>query len=79
MYIDRLVVRGKCVNRELNKYEGLKSYFLSASGAGDRFRRFKINNFDMRSTSSFDYVQRTVESFDTINLQLIERPELLNT
>ena len=26
-----------CVNRELTKYEGLKSNFLSASGAGDHF------------------------------------------
>ena len=33
----------------------------------------------MRSTSSFDSIQRTVESFDTINQQLIERPELLDT
>ena len=30
-----------CVNRELKKYEGLKSYFLSASGVGDRLRRLK--------------------------------------
>ena len=27
----------------------------------------------------FDSVQRTVESFNTINQQLIERPELLDT
>ena len=30
-----------CVNRELKKYEGLKSYFLSVLGPGDRFRRLK--------------------------------------
>ena len=30
-----------CVTPELKKYEGLESYFLSASGAGDRFRRLK--------------------------------------
>ena len=32
---------GMCVNREPKKYEGLKPHFLSASGAGDRFRRLK--------------------------------------
>ena len=31
----------KCVSRELKNYEGLKSYFLSASRAGDRFRRLR--------------------------------------
>ena len=36
-------------------------------------------DFDLRSTSSFDSVQCTVESFDPINRQLIERPELLDT
>ena len=43
---------------------------------------FKITSlliFDLRSTPSFDSVQRTVESFDTISRQLIERLELLNT
>ena len=35
-------------------------------------------DFDLRSTSSFDSVQCTDESFDTINWQLIECPELLN-
>ena len=39
----------------------------------------KFFDFDLRSTSLFDSVQRTVESFDTINRQLIERPELLDT
>ena len=39
----------------------------------------KFVDFDLRSTSSFDSVQRTVESFDTINRQLLERPELLDT
>ena len=35
-------------------------------------------DFDLRSTSSFDSVQCTDESFDTINWQLTECPELLN-
>ena len=39
----------------------------------------KFVDFDLRSTSLFDSVQRTVESFNTINQQLIERPELLDT
>ena len=39
----------------------------------------KFVDFDLRSTSSFDSVQRIVESFDTINRQLLERPELLDT
>ena len=39
----------------------------------------KFVDFDLRSTSSFDSVQRTVESFHTINRQLLERPELLDT
>ena len=30
-----------CVNRELKKYERVKSYFLSASCTGDHFRRLK--------------------------------------
>ena len=30
-----------CVNRELKKYERVKSYFLSAPCAGDHFRRLK--------------------------------------
>ena len=38
----------------------------------------KFVDYDLRSTSSFDSVQRTVESFDTIRRQLIERPELLD-
>ena len=43
------------------------------------FRSSNLLIFDLRSTPSFDSVQRTVESFDTINRQLIERPELLDT
>ena len=39
----------------------------------------KFVDFDLRSTSSFDSVQCTGESFDTIHWQLIERPELLDT
>ena len=39
----------------------------------------KSVDFDLRSTFSFDSVQCKVESFDTINRQLIERPELLDT
>ena len=39
----------------------------------------KFVDFHLRSTSSFDSVHRTVESFDTINRQLIESPELLDT
>ena len=42
-------------------------------------QNYKLVDFDLRSTSSSDSVQRTVESFGTINRQLIERPELLNT
>ena len=30
-----------CINRELKKYECLKSYFVSASGAGHHLRRLK--------------------------------------
>ena len=30
-----------CVNRKPKKYEGLKPHFLSASSAGDSFRRLK--------------------------------------
>ena len=47
-----------------------------------KIRFFKIANlfdFDLRSTSLFDSIQRIVESFDTINQQLMERPKLLNT
>ena len=36
-----LAVLGMYVNCELKKCEGLKSYFLSASGAGDYFRLLK--------------------------------------
>ena len=43
------------------------------------FRSSNLLIFDLRSTPSFDSVQRTVESFDTISRQLIERLELLNT
>ena len=39
----------------------------------------KFVDFHLRSTSSFDSVHRTVESFDTINRQLIESSELLDT
>ena len=39
----------------------------------------KFVDFDLRSTSSFDSIQRTIESFDTINWQLVERSELLDT
>ena len=39
----------------------------------------KFVDFDLRSISSFDSIQRTFESFDTVNRQLIERPKLLDT
>ena len=56
-----------CVNRKLKKHEGLKPYFLSASGAGDRFKRlekyFLLPNagdllaFSLGSFTSFDHIQ----------------------
>ena len=39
----------------------------------------KFVDFDLRSTSSFFSVQRTVDCFDAINRQLIECPELSDT
>ena len=52
-----------CVNHELKKYEGLKSYFLSASGAGDHFSLFSWPNagdllaFLSGSFTSFHHIQ----------------------
>ena len=43
------------------------------------FQNYELVDFDLRSTSLFDSIQRTVESFDTINQQLMELPKLLNT
>ena len=43
------------------------------------FQNSKLVHSDIRSTSLFDSVQRIFESFDTINWQLIEPPELLDT
>ena len=49
---------GKCVS--IKKYQGLKSYFLSASGAGDHFRRFKNGDllaFLSGSFTNFNHIQ----------------------
>ena len=65
-----------CVNRELKKYESLKSNFLSASGAGDRFRRLKNAFRDPRLEIYLLFYQGVLPVFTTFN-KYLQREEPL--
>ena len=65
-----------CVNRELKKYESLKSNFLSASGAGDRFRRLKNAFRDPRLEIYLLFYQGVLPVFTTFNSIYEEKSHL---
>ena len=65
-----------CVTPELKKYEGLKSYFLSASGAGDRFRRLKNAFRDPMLEIYLLFHQGVLPVFTTFN-KYLQREEPL--
>ena len=60
----------KCLSREAKKYEGLKSYFLSASGAGDCFIRLKNAFRDPMLEIYWFFCQGVLRVFNTFNKYL---------
>ena len=60
----------KCLNCEPKKYEGLKSYFLSASGAGDCFIRLKNAFRDPMLEIYWFFCQGVLRVFNTFNKYL---------
>ena len=65
-----------CFNRELKKYEGLESYFLSASGADDRSRRLKNPFRDPMLEIYLLFYQGVLPVFTTFN-KYLQREEPL--
>ena len=68
-FISRLCLE-MCVNRKLKKYEDLKSYFLSTSGAGDRFRCLKNAFRDLMLEIYLLFYQEVLPVFTTFNMYL---------
>ena len=66
-----------CVNRKLKKYEGLKSYFLSASGTGDRCRRLKNAFCDPIMEIYLLFYQGLLPVFTTFNMCLQRKEPLI--
>ena len=67
-----------CVTPELKKYEDLKSYFLSASGAGDRFRRLKNAFRDPMQEIYLLFYQGVLPVFTTFNKYLQREEPLIH-
>ena len=65
-----------CFNSELKKYEGLKSYFLTASGADDRSRRLKTPFRDPMLEIYLLFYQGVLPVFTTFN-KYLQREEPL--
>ena len=65
-----------CVTPELKKYEGLESYFLSASGADDRSRRLKNPFRDPMLEIYLLFYQGVLPVFTTFN-KYLQREEPL--
>ena len=68
----------ECVSRELKNYEDLKSYFLSASRAGDRFRRLRNAFHDPVLEIYLFFYQGILPVFTTFNKYLQREEPLIN-
>ena len=65
-----------CINRELRKYIGLKSYFLSEQFADNRFRRLRSAYEDPMTEVYLLFYQAILPVFTTFN-KLLQREEPL--
>ena len=67
-----------CVNRELNKYSGLKCYFQSESFADERFKRLQTSFNDLMTEVYLLFHQTVLLCFTSFNKLFQSEEPLIN-
>ena len=67
-----------CVSRELDKFEGIKSYFLSERSPDKRFKRLRPQFEDPMTTAYLRFYQSTLPVFDNMNKLLQAEDPLIH-
>ena len=73
----RLLCLEKCVSRELDKFEGIKSYFVSEKFSDQRFKRLKTYFKDPMTSVYLRFYQSTLPVFNNFNKMLQSEEPLI--
>ena len=68
----------KCINREIQIFDGLKSYFLSEDFPDARFKRLKEHFIDPMTKVYTTFYQATLPVFTTFNIPLQSEAPLIH-